>query len=228
MVGEARNWDEAEGLAASRRARHRLCAVTRAELPEEDLIRFVADPAHEIVPDLQRDLPGRGVWVKAEKAIVAKAVAANTFAKSLKRQVKAPSALADLVESLLLKRVEQDLSLAKKAGLVTTGFAQVDALLEGGGVVVLLHGSDAAEGGAEKLNRKFLAIAQSRGRAAPIVTSLSTTQMSLAMGRSNVVHAALIQGGMTQRFLSEAERFERYRSSFCASRGTDSLSNSKV
>lgn len=207
---------------------HRLCAATRAELAPDELIRFVADPAGEIVPDLARRLPGRGVWVKAEKAVVAQAVKAKVFGRSLKRQVKATPDLADRVEGLLAQRALAALSLANKAGLVTTGFAQVDALLEGGAVALLLHGADAAEGGCDKLNRKFIAISAARGRPAPILSLLTTEQLSLALGRSNVVHAALILGGMTQRVLSEAERLERYRSGSCASKGTMNAQSSEV
>ncbi|MFA6141574.1 MAG: hypothetical protein WC684_12680, partial [Hyphomicrobium sp.] len=61
-----------------------------------------------------------------------------------------------------------------------------------------------------------------------ILTALSTEQLSLALGRSNVVHAALIQGGMTRRVLGEAERVQRYRSGSCASMGTLSAQSSEV
>ena len=193
-------------------ASHRLCALTRDELEPDNLIRFVAAPTGEIVPDLSRRLPGRGVWLKAEKAVVAKAVTANVFARSLKREVRAAEDLPERIEALLLRRVAEALSLANKAGLVTTGFAQVASLIEGGGAAALVHGHDAATGGREKLDRKFIAIARESGRRTPVVTTLSTEQLSLAMGRSNVVHAALIQGGATERFLSEIERLTRYRS----------------
>jgi uncharacterized protein len=218
--------DADEGLVE--KTGHRLCAATRAELAPDELIRFVADPAGEMVPDLSRRLPGRGVWIKAEKAVVAQAVSAKVFGRSLKKQVKVNPDLADRVEALLVQRVLAALSLANKAGLVTAGFAQVDALLVGGGVALLLHGADAAEGGCDKLNRKFHAISAARGRSAPLLSSLSTEQLSLALGRSNVVHAALIQGGMTQRVVSEAERLERYRSGSCASKGPLSAQSSEV
>lgn len=208
---------------------HRLCAATRAELPADELIRFVADPGGEIVPDLSRRLPGRGVWLKVDKAIIAQAAAqGKIFAKSLKRQVKVNPDLANLVETLLVKRAMESLSLANKAGLVTVGYAQVDALIEGGSVALLLHGSDGAEGGREKLNRKFIAVSRASGRPAVIVSSLSTEQLSLALGRTNVVHAALKHGGMTRGVVGEAERLERYRSGSGISFGPMSAHNSEV
>lgn len=190
----------------------RLCAVTRAERPVEDLVRFVAAPDGEITPDLSRRLPGRGVWVSADHTSVAAAVKSKAFARSLKRQVNIPADLADRVEALLAKRTVETLALANKAGLATTGFAQVEEAIERENPALLLHASDAAPGGRIKLDRKFQAIQASMGRQAPIIDVLDITQLSLAMGRSNVVHAALKHGGVTEKFISEAGRLLRYRS----------------
>jgi hypothetical protein len=195
----------------------RLCAATRVERSPDELMRFVAAPDGEIVPDLSRRLPGRGVWVSAEKPAVAQAVRDKVFAKSLKRPVQVPADLADRVEHLLEKRLCESLSLANKAGLVTTGYQQVDALLDKGQVSVLVEARDAAETGREKLERKHRAIAEAGGRNTVIVKELTIEQISLAMGRLNVVHAALIQGGATEKLAREAKRLRRYRSGALAS-----------
>ncbi len=195
----------------------RRCIVTRAERPPADLIRFVVDPAGKIVPDLARKLPGRGVWVTADMASVAAATKVNAFAKSLKRQVAVAPDLPLALETLFLKRVLEALSLANKAGLLATGFDKVEKLLETSRAAVLVHGSDAASDGRGKLDRKYAAIQQDRGQGAAIVDWLTIEQLSLAIGRSNVVHAGLKQGGATQRFLREAERLRRYRSGLGAS-----------
>src|SRR5690606_38506391 len=105
----------------------RTCVVTREQRPPEDLIRFVPGPDGQIVPDVGRRLPGRGVWVTAERGAVAEAVKRKAFSKGLKRQVTAAADLPDLVERLLMKRATDALSLANKAGLVTTGFTRVEA-----------------------------------------------------------------------------------------------------
>lgn len=219
MADRRRQYDDAEPAADTdgSAGRLRLCAATREALDPDALIRFVAGPDGDIVPDLARRLPGRGVWVTASKDVLSRAVKANVFAKSLKRNVRADSQLPDRVEQLLEKRALEALAMANKAGLVTTGFQQVDELLECGTAVALVQGADAAEGGREKLQRKFAAVARAKGQEAALVTSLSTEQLSLAMGRSNVVHAAVIQGGAAQRFLNAAERLERFRSGSVAS-----------
>jgi predicted RNA-binding protein YlxR (DUF448 family) len=196
----------------SERGPLRRCIVTREELTPDQLIRFVADPAGNIVPDLARKLPGRGVWVRGEQSAIAAAVRQNAFARSLKRQVTPSTDLPLLVDALFVKRLLSALSLANKAGLAVTGFEKVDKLLDAGRTAALLHGSDGSPEGRRKLDRKFEAIQQDKRQSAPIVDWLTIEQLSLAMGRSNVVHAGLIQGGATTRFLSEAERLKRYRS----------------
>jgi len=189
----------------------RRCAVTRAELPPEELIRFVADPSGAIVPDVTRKLPGRGVWVTAERPVVEAAVKSGAFARGLKRQVSVPADLPQKIDSLFLGRLLNALSLANKAGLVSTGAEKVEKLLDSGRAVALVHGADGTAEGRRKLDRKFAAIQGDKGRPAPIVDWLTIEELSLAMGRSNVVHAGLIQGGATERLLSEAERLRRYR-----------------
>ena len=78
-------------------------------------------------------------------------------------------------------------------------------------MAAVLHGTDAAADGRSKLDRKYKAIQGSRGLPAPIVDVLTIAQMSLAIGRGSVVHAALTPGGLSERFLEEAERLARYR-----------------
>jgi uncharacterized protein len=194
-------------------APERLCAVTREILETDELIRFVAAPDGQIVPDLERRLPGRGVWIKCHRETVEKAVNSKIFAKSLKQPAVADPELGSRIDGLLLRRLTSALALANKAGLVLAGFQQVESGLEKAEVRVLLHGSDAAPDGCLKLDRKFKAIQRDLVMAAPIVAILTITEMSLAIGRPNVVHAGLISGGLSERFLREAERLARYRAS---------------
>lgn len=195
----------------------RLCVATRQERSPDELIRFVAGPDGTLAPDLARRLPGRGVWVTAAKSAVSAAAKSRAFARSLKRPVRVPDDLPELVERLLEKRVTEALALANKAGLVVTGFEKVDALIGRGEAIALLCAHDAALGGRERLQRKFAAVQTARGLPVRVIDALDVEQMSLAMGRSNVVHAALTQGGAAEHFSSEAERLVRYRSGFGAS-----------
>ena len=144
---------------------------------------------------------------------VEQATVRNVFARSLKRAVRAGKDLPAQVETLLEKRVSEALALANKAGLVVPGFAQVESGLENLDFAGLLHGADGAPQGREKLDRKLKAIAKVRQIEPVILEAVTIDQMSLALGRPNVVHALLISGGATSRLLDEVKRLERYRTS---------------
>ena len=194
----------------------RLCAVTRIHHPVEHLVRFVPAPDGTIVPDLVRRLPGRGVWVEARRDTVAAAVRRKVFARSLRRELAVPEDLPEQVERLMIRRLAEAVSLANKAGLLVAGFAKVEELIARGRAVLLLHAADGAPDGAEKLSRKFRAQMAVDGGVAragqAIVTELAGEQLDLAIGRSNVVHAAASGGGAAQRIVQEAGRLRRYRS----------------
>jgi hypothetical protein len=122
----------------------RLCALTRQEKPIADLIRFVVDPEGALVPDIDARAEGRGVWVTLSEEAVREAVKKKAFSKSLKTELKVPEDLAELTRTRLEQRVFGALSMARKAGQITTGATKVRAALEKGEVIALLTATDAA------------------------------------------------------------------------------------
>jgi len=195
----------------------RLCALSRVQKLPDELIRFVLGPDGIVAPDLARRLPGRGVWVDATRKSVAAAVQRQVFARSLKQAVSLPDDLPALIERLMVKRLSEAISIANKAGLLTAGFGKVDELIVHGQVAVLIHAADGAKDGSAKLDRKFKALLGPERAAAGTIVELTGPELDLAIGRSNVVHAAASEGGASQRILHEAMRVRRYRSSSAAS-----------
>jgi predicted RNA-binding protein YlxR (DUF448 family) len=209
-MGDKATTGERSGRAAD--ASVRLCAVSRTQAEPDDLIRFVAGPDGQIVPDLTRRLPGRGVWVGATRKLVRTAIQQKVFSRSLKQPVSVADDLDLLIERLMTRRLAEAVSIANKAGLLVTGFAKVDEQLEKGRVTVLIHASDGALGGATKLDRKFQALLGPEAFEQAVVNQLTGPELDLAIGRSNVVHAAASEGGASLRILQEAARLRRYRS----------------
>lgn len=166
------------------------------------MIRFVLDPKGNVVPDLKAKLPGRGVWIAARAHYVRAAVDNNLFSRAFKAPAHCLEDLADIVGSLLEKRCLEYLSLARKAGLASLGHAKVKAAL-GAGAAVLIAARDGAEQGKRKL-------ATSANADVVHVECLGTGQLSLAFGRSNVVHAALRRHRLTEEFLLAANRMKDY------------------
>ena len=192
-------------------AAERSCVVTRALLPPDELIRFVASPSGEIVPDVARKLRGRGVWVTCSRPVVEKAVSGKAFARALKRRVDVPADLADRVEERLIRRALDALSLANKAGLVLTGAGKVNTWIERGAEGALIQAIDASPEGLAKVARKFRAVCRASDRSPACVALLTIEQLGLAMGRANVVHAALSDGKAADNFLVATKRLEQYR-----------------
>lgn len=192
----------------------RMCAVTRQVAPIEDLIRFVLSPAGEVVPDLKRKLPGRGLWVSLSHAAVAEAGRRNVFAKSFKRGVQVPKTLADDIDQLMVRGLVEALAMAAKAGQVISGFAKVEEAIVAGQAIALLHARDGAADGIRKLNGKLAARLEAdtaNSTDLPIVSALSTDELDLALGRSNVVHAALLAGPASKTFLMRCQTLSRFR-----------------
>jgi predicted RNA-binding protein YlxR (DUF448 family) len=191
----------------------RMCAVSREVRPVDELIRFVLSPQGEVVPDLKRKLPGRGLWITASRARVAEAVRRNQFSRGFKCDVRAAQTLASDTEKLLVRSAIEALAMAAKAGQVVSGFTKVEEALAGGQATALIHASDGAADGIRKLD----AIVRQRGGnhgeslIFPIVTELTSAELDLALGRANVIHAALLAGPAGKTFLSRSQILVRYR-----------------
>lgn len=129
----------------------RTCLVTRAAGPADRLIRFVLAPDGSVVPDVAGRLPGRGVWITGRRELVEQAVRKRLFARGFRAEATADPGLADLVDRLLEDRALGSLSMARKAGLVVTGFGKVTAALQRGGVLAVIHAAEAAADGRRKI-----------------------------------------------------------------------------
>jgi uncharacterized protein len=205
------------GPRTDRSATVRMCAVTRQVRPIDELIRFVVAPSGEVVPDLKRKLPGRGLWVTASRPAVAEAVRRHQFGKGFKREVRVAPTLATDTEALLARSAIDALAMAAKAGQVISGFGKVEDALTSrqlqSQVQALIHASDGAMDGIRKLDalvRQNAGI-NDESNPIPVVTALTSEQLDLALGRSNVVHAALLAGPASKTFLSRSQILVRYR-----------------
>ncbi|WP_294536048.1 RNA-binding protein [uncultured Rhodoblastus sp.] len=212
MAVEARQdiGDTDEGPRAAPHAGvERTCVVTRRISHPDALIRFVLGPENAVVADLKRKLPGRGVWVGLSKVLVAQAIRKQAFSRALKEKVVASPDLPELIEKLLRRDALQALSMANKVGLVTTGYAKVESAINSGAVCALIHASDGAPDGKRKLGqvlrRKF-------GEASrPEIGAFTVDELDSALGRGNVVHAALAPGSAAKVFLASSRRLAVYR-----------------
>ncbi len=190
------------GRKKERTGPERRCIVTGETGPKAGLVRFVVGPEGQIVPDVLEKLPGRGIWVTADRGAIEKAAAKGLFARAAKRAVTAPDDLADRVERQIARHLVELISIARKSGAAVAGFEKVKSWLAAGRAKVLLQASDGSERGKGKL------WTPEGGRYFDILTS---AELGLAFGRESVIHGALASGGLGSRVVEEATRLSGLR-----------------
>jgi predicted RNA-binding protein YlxR (DUF448 family) len=183
----------------------RTCIVTGEEGTPERMIRFVVGPTGEVVPDLARKLPGRGLWVRAERALVEQAVAKKSFSKAARAAVSAPADLAERVEQLLLIRVLEDLSRARRAGRAVSGFVKVQQMIGRGRAGLLVVADEADGDGLAKLAASGL----------PLARLGDAASLGGVFGRDQAVYVVVAHddrsGQFIQRIEGGAARWRGYR-----------------
>ena len=189
------------GRQKDRDAPERRCIVTGEVQPRQGLIRFVASPDGSMVPDVLGKLPGRGMWVTADRAVI-EAAGRGHFSRSAKAPLGVPEGLADEVERQLARRVVDLIALARKAGLAVAGFEKVKDWLGNRKVRVLLQASDGSDRGKAKLWTP---------QGARYFDCLTSQELGLAFGRQSVIHGALASGGLGDRVVEEAARLKGLR-----------------
>ncbi len=181
----------------------RKCIATGEVHPKRGLIRFVVGPDDTIFPDLAEKLPGRGIWVSADRAALELAVKKKLFSRGAKQQVNIPPTLVADVEAALLRRVTDRLAMARKAGKAIAGYEKVKDWLAQEKAAILIQASDGSPRGKSKLRPP--------GGRGSFFEVLTAPELGLAFGREHVIHAALAPGGLTDRFREDAVRLSGLR-----------------
>ena len=188
--------------------RERRDIVTGEVMPENRLIRFVAAPDGSVVPDVAAKLPGRGLWVSASRDAIATAVEKKLFARAAKANVTAATDLPARTEAALVSRMLGDLGLARRSGALILGFDNVLRALEGPKPTrLLIEAFDGSPDG----KRKLYAAAHRLELNCYVIEALTSAELGLALGRENVIHAAVQSGGLAERLIFDAERLTGFR-----------------
>jgi len=189
----------------------RFCAATGIVRPVADMIRFVVSPDGLAVADLKRRLPGRGIWITATRQALRTAIARKAFGRGFKRDVKLAPDMVEATERLLEQGALAALAIAHKARQVAIGFAKAESALNRVRIVALLHAADAAADGARKLDAVLRRRLDLDAGKIPVIDTFTSVQLDLALGRSNVIHAALLAGRESDTFMARAGLLDRFR-----------------
>ena len=182
----------------------RKCIATGEVQPKHGLIRFVVGPEGQVVPDILGKLPGRGIYVAADRDAIELAAKKKLFSRAAKTQVTVPDGLADEVEKQLARRVVELISLQRKGGRAVAGYEKVKSMLQTEEAEVLIQASDGSGRGKSKLSTPHYG---------HYIGVLTADELGLAFGRQTVIHGALASGGLTLRVVEEAQRLQGVRKS---------------
>jgi len=191
----------------------RTCIVTREAVSPEGLIRFVAGPDGRVVPDLKRQLPGRGCWVTAERELIDRAIQRKLFARALKREATADADLGALVDRLLSADLVGMMNLARKAGQFVSGATKVDAAVRAGAALAVFHSADAAADGVRKIDqaRKAWKLGSDAGDDIPSFSFFTGAEMDDLIGQNAFIHACALAGQAGEGVVKRATMLEKYR-----------------
>lgn len=189
----------------------RTCIVTRRTAAPDELIRFVVGPDSSLVPDLKRNLPGRGCWVTADRTHIERAAAKRLFSRALKTDVTVPPDLGGMVDGLLTKSALGSLGLARKAGAIVLGAAKTEGNVRSGKALAVIHAREAAEDGCRKITQARRATVHLGGPDIPAYKLFSEAELGLALGGANVIHAALLASDAGRAALRRTVALDRYR-----------------
>jgi predicted RNA-binding protein YlxR (DUF448 family) len=181
----------------------RRCIATGEVQPKRGLIRFAVSPDGIVVPDILEKLPGKGIWVAAERSALETAVNKGLFARAARQPVKVPETLVADVEAGLAKRLIDGISMARKAGRAVAGFEKVKDWLGREEARILFQAIDGSERGKSKLYPP--------GGRGSFFEVLTASELGLSFGRERVIHAALGFGGLTERIREDAIRLSGVR-----------------
>jgi predicted RNA-binding protein YlxR (DUF448 family) len=180
----------------------RKCIATGEVQPKHGLVRFVVGPDAQVFPDILGKLPGRGMYVAADRDAIELAVKKKLFTRAAKMQVTVQDDLLDEVEKQLARRVVDLISLQRKGGRAVAGYEKVKSWLQNEEAQVLIQATDGSERGKTKLSTPHYG---------QYIGWLTADELGLAFGRQTVIHGALASGGLTLRVVEEAQRLKGVR-----------------
>jgi predicted RNA-binding protein YlxR (DUF448 family) len=194
----------------------RTCILSRRTADRAELIRLVLGPDNKVHPDIRAKAPGRGAWIGVDRTELETALAKGKLKGALARAFKlqaieiAPD-LPERIEQALSRAALDRLGMEARSGTLINGADRVDQAARAGKVHLLLHAADAGADGRRKLDQAWrVGGAEELGHRGGLEIPASRTILSMALGRENVVHAALTDRGAAARVLAALTRWRAF------------------
>lgn len=180
----------------------RKCIATGKVKPQDELLRFVKTPDSRLVPDFNKKIPGRGLYVSNSKELLKTALEKNLFIKSIHQHLKIDDDFADMVEHLLAKKGLESLNLARKAGALVTGFEKVKEKIQNNKVSFLIEAVDAGQDGKEKM--------AGLAKDIEIISLYGTDELDKALDKVNTVYAAVLKSNISEMVYKNLKKYQTF------------------
>ena len=194
----------------------RTCILSRRTAPKDALIRLALSPDGEVAPDVRARAAGRGAWIGVARGELNDANAKGKLKGALARafksgEVSVPADLGSRIAAALRQAALDRLGMEARAGNLIHGSERVEAAARAGKVRLLVHAADAGEDGRKRLDQAHRVGARaSGGDPQSVIFPEGRSILSIALGRENVVHAALIEPAAAARVLHALARWREF------------------
>lgn len=193
------------GTSAKEAQPERKCVLTGRLDARGELVRLALSPTGDVLPDALARAPGRGAWIGVSEADLAASVANGKLRGALARAFKGaplsiPADLAARTRAALTRALADRLGIELRAGNMVLGTEKIAQAARSGAVTWLAHACDAGTDGPNKLAQAWRVGEEAEGSGLKgTILPLDRAALSVALGRDNVVHLALIDAAAAQR-----------------------------
>jgi hypothetical protein len=190
----------------------RTCVLSRRKGSKDELIRLALGPDGEVAPDPRARAAGRGAWIGVARAELDALNAEGKLTAALQRafktkDVRVPANLGERIEHALRKTALDRLGMEARAKTLITGADKVEGAARDDKVQLLLHALDASEDGRKRMDQAWRV---GGGEARGVIFPEGRTILSMALGRENVVHIALIDPAAAARVRHVLGRWQAF------------------
>lgn len=194
----------------------RRCIISGKRGSPTTLIRLAIGPDGQVLPDVRGKAPGRGAWIGVARGELATAQAKGKLRGALARAFKGetltvPEDLAERIDEALRREFVDRLGLEARSSTLINGFDKIDTAARRGQVRLLLHAADARDDGVRKLDQAWR-VGEDREGSDLVGLRLPVDRdaLSMALGRDNVVHVAMINARAGERVRTLLDRWQSY------------------
>ena len=180
----------------------RRCIVSGKVKPADELLRFVKTEDSHLVPDFNKKLPGRGLYVTNSRKMLKTALDKNLFIKSIHCHLKIEENFLEMVENLLHKKGLETINLARKAGAAVAGFEKVKDNILKNKVAFVIEAADAGQDGDEKM--------QALSKGLEILKIYTTDELDNALDKVNTVYIAVLKSNIAGMVYTNLKRYQTF------------------